>query len=81
MPRELSQQGILVKSNIPTPDEMCTLKKGLKKKNVASEKKIAITEQDSSPSTSSVYLYNIGSKNENSENASSQNTSLLKEAS
>ena len=51
------------------------------KKKVSSEKKISITEQYSSPSTSSISLYNIHSENDISDNASSQTPSLMKEAS
>lgn len=51
------------------------------KKKVASEKKKAITKQDSSPSTSLVSLYNIDSENDNSEDALSRTPSLIKEAS
>ena len=78
---ELSQQGILVKSKIPTPEEMMQIDKRVEKKKVASKKKIAITKQDSSPSTSSVSLYNIDSENDNSDDASSGTPSLMKEAS
>jgi hypothetical protein len=40
-----------VKSKIPTPKEMIQIDKRDEKKKVASEKEIAIIEQDSSPST------------------------------
>ena len=53
----------------------------MKRKKVKSENKIAITEQDSSLSTSSVSLYNIDSKNDDSNDALSQTPSLMKEAS
>ena len=49
-PREKSQQGILVISNIPTPEEMMKIDKREEKNKVESETKIAITKQDSSPS-------------------------------
>ena len=49
------------------------------KKKVAIEKKIAITRQDSRPSTSSVSLYNIDSKKYDYDDASSQTPSLMKE--
>ena len=39
-PRELSQQGILVKSNIPTLEKMMQIDKRVEKKKVSSEKKI-----------------------------------------
>ena len=68
---ELSQQGILVKSKIPTPEEMIQIYKRDEKKKVAIENKIAITEQDSSPSTSLVSLYNIDSKNDDFDDTSS----------
>ena len=70
-----------MKSKIPTPEEMMQIDNRFEKKKVAGEKKIAITEQDSSPSTSSVYLYNIGSENDNSDDASNQTPSLMQEAS
>ena len=40
-------------------------------KKVASEKKIAITKQDSCPCTSSVFLYKIDFENDKSKDASS----------
>ena len=55
--------------------------KRAEKKKVEIEKKIAITEQDSSPSTSLVSLYNIDSENDNYDDASSQSPSLMKESS
>ena len=57
------------------------IEKMIKKKKFASEKKMAITEQDSSSTTSSVSLYNIDSENDNSDDASSRTPSLMKEAS
>ena len=70
MPRELNQQGILVKSKIPTPKEMMQIDKMDEKKKVAREKKIAITEKHSSKSISLVSLYDIDFENENSNDAS-----------
>ena len=70
-----------MKSKIPTPEEMIQIDKRVEKKKVASEKKIAITKQDSSPSTSSISLYDIDSENDNSNDASSQTLPLRKEAS
>ena len=69
---ELSQQGILVKSKILTLEEIMQIDKRVEKKKVASENKIAIIEQDSSPSTSFVSLYNIDSKNDNFDDALSK---------
>ena len=51
------------------------------KKKVALKKKIAITEQDSSTSTSFVSLYNNDSQNDNLDDALSRTPSLMKEAS
>ena len=55
------------------------IEKMIKKKKFASEKKMAITEQDSSSTTSSVSLYNIDFENDNYDYASSQIPSLIKE--
>ena len=55
--------------------------KRVEKNKVTIEKKISITEQDSSPSTSSVSLYNIDSENDDFDDASRQTPSLMKEAS
>ena len=52
--------------------------KRVEKKKVARIKKIAITEQNSSPSTSSFSLYNSFSKNDNSNDASIPTSSLMK---
>lgn len=60
-----------MKSKIPTPEEMMKIDKRDEKKKVSSEKKIVITEQDSSPSTSLVYLYNIDLETDNYDDASS----------
>ena len=58
---------------------MMKIDKRDEKKKVPSEKKMSIIEHDSSPSTSLVSLYNIDSKNDNSDDASSQIPSLMKE--
>lgn len=79
-PKDLSQQGILVKSQIPTLEEMMQIEERDENKKVASKKKIAITKQDSSPSTSWVSLYDIDSENEKLDDTSSQTPSLIKEA-
>ena len=55
--------------------------KQVERKNVVTEKRKAIIEQDSSPSTSSVSLYNIESDNENFDYLSMQTPSLIKESS
>ena len=69
-----------MKSKIPTHEEMIQIDKITGKKSVPSEKKIAITEQDSSPSTSLVSLYDIDSKNEKYDDASRWTPCLMKEA-
>ena len=53
----------------------------VERKKVLTEKRKAIIEQDSSPSTSSVSLNNIDFENEKYYYASSQTPSLIKEAS
>ena len=58
-----------MKSKISTSKEMMQIDKRDEKKKVASKNKIAIIEQDSSPSTSSVSLYDIDYENDNSDNA------------
>ena len=68
---ELSQQEILVRSKILTPEDMMQIDKRDEKKKVSIKKKIANIENDSSPSTSSISLYNIDSKNDDSNDASS----------
>jgi hypothetical protein len=81
LPGKIIQQGILVRSKIPTLEEIMQINKRDEKKKVSIEKKIAITEQDSSPSISYVSLYNIDSSNDDSDDASSWTPSLMKEAS
>ena len=81
LPGELSEQGILVKSKIPTPKEIMQIDKRVENKKATIEKKISITEQDSSPSTSYISLYNIDSKNDGFDDALSRTPSLMKEAS
>ena len=60
---------------------MVQIDKEVERKKVITEKRKAIIEQDSCLSTSLVSLYNIGSDNEKFDYASSQNPSLIKEAS
>ena len=60
---------------------MMQIEKRDEKKKVERKKKITITKQDSSPSTSLVSLYDIDFENDNSNDASSWNPSLMKEAS
>ena len=60
-PRELSQQVILVNSKILTLEKMMQIDKEVEKKKVRTENGKANIEQDSSPSTQSVSLYNIDS--------------------
>lgn len=79
-PGELSQQGILVKCKILTLEQMMQIDKEIERKNVINGKRKYIIEHDSIPSTSSISLYNIDFDNENSNYASSQTPSLIKEA-
>ena len=67
-----------MKSKISTLEEMMQIEKEDEKKKVTSEYKIAITEKDSSPSTSLVSLYNIDFLNDINDNASCETPSLIK---
>ena len=69
LPRELSQQQVLVKSQIPTPDQIskidkeAEIKRAIEEKNIAaSERKnlIRIEEVEESSSLSSMSMYSIG---------------------
>ena len=68
-----------MKSKISTQEEMMQINRRVEKKKVTSEKKITITKQDSSPSTSLVSLYDIDFENENYDDTLSQTPYLMKE--
>lgn len=75
LPKELSQQQVLVKSQIPTPDQMSKVdkeaetKRAIEEKNkVASERKnlVRIEDVEESSSSYSMSMYNIDSNIESS---------------
>jgi hypothetical protein len=85
-PRELSQQHVLVKSRIPTPDQMlkidkeAEIKKTIVEKNrVASERKniIRIEDLEESSSSSSMSMYSIDYDREDSEVPSGRSPTLI----
>ena len=86
LPRELSQQQILIKSKIPTPDQMSQIDKEAKQERSIEEKSkvsserlniVRINDEESS-SSSSMSLYSIESNRKDSE-VSSQRTPTLVE--
>ena len=86
LPRELSQQQVLVKSQIPTLDKMLKIykeeeiKKSIVKKNrVASEWNniIKIEDVEESSSSSSMSMYSLDSDREDSEVSSRQSPTLI----
>lgn len=76
---DLSQQGLLIKSKIQTPKKMVRTDKEVEMKKVETEKKKDIIEWHSDASSSSISLYNIDSKNEETPCASSQTPSRIRE--
>ena len=87
LPRELSQQQVLVKSQIPTPDQMSKVdkeaetKKAIEEKNkVASKRKnlIKIEDEEESYSSSSMSMYSTDSDRESSEVPSYRSPTLIK---
>lgn len=79
LPGELSQQGVLVKYRIPTPEKMVQTDREAKKKRTMIEKNKDIIEWNTDASSSSVSLYNIDSDNEGTRCASSRTPSLIRE--
>ena len=86
LPRELTQQQVLVKSQIPTPDQMSKVdkeaetKKSIEEKNKAtSERKnlVRIEDVEESSSSSSMSMYSIDFDREYSEVPSSKTPTLI----
>jgi hypothetical protein len=86
LPRELNQQQVLVKSQIPTSDQMSKMdkeaetKKSIKEKNkVSSERKnlIIIEDEEESLSSSSMSMYSIDSNRESSYVPSRRSPTLI----
>jgi hypothetical protein len=87
LPRELSQQQVLVKSRIPTLDQMSKIDKEAETKKVveennrvASEQKnlIKIEDVEESSSSSSMSMYSIDFDREDSEVTSRRSPTLIK---
>jgi hypothetical protein len=84
LPGELSQQQVLFKSMIPTPDQMSQIDKEaeqkkaieVKKKTSSGKLNIVRIDDEESPSSSSMSLYNIES-NKNHSEVSSQRTPTM----
>ena len=86
LPRELSQQQVLVKSQIPTPDQMSKMDKEAKikkaieeKSKVSSERKnlVRIEDVEESSSSSSLSMYIIDSNRERSKVPSPRSPTLI----
>ena len=85
LPGELSQQYVLVKSKIPTPNQMSQidkeveLKRDIDVKNKVSGERMNVVriEDEESSSSSSMSLYNIKSHGKDSEVSSRQNPTLV----
>ena len=85
LPGELSQQQVLIKSMIPTPEQMsrmdkeAKLKKAIEVKNKGSSEQVDIVriEDEESSSSSSMSLYNIKSDKRDSEVSSPKTPTLI----
>ena len=86
LPGELSQQQVLVMSQIPTPDQMSKvdkeveLKRAIEQKNkVASERDniVRIEDEEESSSSSSMFMCSIESGRKGSKLSSRQSPTLL----
>ena len=76
--RELSQQGVLIKSKIPTPQQIDKIDKEVERKKDESEKNKAINEWHTNASSSSISLYYIDFENEDIACASSRTPSPIR---
>jgi hypothetical protein len=88
LPRELSQQRVLVKYKIPTPEQMIQVDKEVERQKVDIERSKAITkrkmlprinDQDKDTSSSSVSMYDIDFDDEGTEFVSSQTPSIVRQ--
>ena len=75
----LSQQGMLIKSKIPTPEKMVQIDREDERKKGEIKKKKSIIDWNTDASSSSISMYNIDFENEDTTFSSSWTLSLRRE--